>query len=237
MGLVEYTMDEHVAVLTMNSGENRFNWDFFDAFNKALDEIENEADARVLVVKSAHEKIWSNGIDLEWIIPLVQAKDEAVQKFPYVLTKLYKRLLLYPMITVAALNGHAFAGGCIMAAAFDFRFMRSDRGFFCIPEVDINIPLSPSMIAVMKKAVPLYKFLEMQYTGLRMTGDECEKHHVVMKSCPNEQLMGEVMAFAKMHKKDRNMIKVMKELTYKEEIRIFDEDDPAWFTSGKTGLV
>ena len=64
-------MDGHVAILSMNSGENRFNLEFFEGINKILDEIESNPEARVLVVKSSHEKIWSNGIDLEWLIPTV----------------------------------------------------------------------------------------------------------------------------------------------------------------------
>jgi len=181
MGLVDYTLDEHIAIVTMNSGENRFNDDFLGAINKVLDEIENETDARVMIVKSAHEKIWSNGIDLDWIRPISQSNPEKAKQIPLKMTKLFKRLLFYPMVTIAAITGHAFAGGAIMSSAFDFRFMRSDRGFFCLPEVDIGIPLTPSMIALMKKAVPMYKYLEMQYLGIRMSADECEKHNIIVK--------------------------------------------------------
>lgn len=236
MGMIEYELVDHVAVVTMNHGENRFSFDFFDAFNKVLDEIENETEAKTLVVKSSHEKIWSNGIDLDWLLPMVQEDPEKVKKFPVELTKLYKRILTYPMITIAAINGHAFAGGAIMACCFDFRFMRSDRGFICLPEVDIGIPLTPSMTAVMKKAVPLYKFLEMQFTALRMTADECEKHHVVMKACHLDDLMNEVMAFAKAQAKDRKMITTMKKVTFKDLIPSFEVDDPEYFAAGDTGL-
>jgi len=80
MALLDYTMDENVAVLSMNSGENRFNFTFLEAFNKVLDEIENETEANVLIVKSSHEKIWSNGIDLDWLGPMVQKEGpEAVR--------------------------------------------------------------------------------------------------------------------------------------------------------------
>ena len=236
MGMIDYELDDHVAVVTMNHGENKFSFEFFDVFHKVLDDILEKTDARVLVVKSSHEKIWSNGIDLDWLVPLIQQDREAAARFPVAITGLYRRLLMYPMITVAAINGHAFAGGCIMAAAFDFRFMRSDRGFLCLPEVNIGIPLTPSMVALMEKAVPMYKFLEMQYLGSRLTADECAQHNIVMKACQLDDLMGEVMAFAKQHRKERNMIQTMKEITNKEILRIFDEDDPAFFKSGKTGL-
>ena len=135
MALLEFTLDENVAVLTMNSGENRFNPTFLDEFMNALDEIEHTTDAEALVVTSAHEKIFCNGIDLDWLIPFVQAGDmKTVKEFRYKFNALLRRLLLYPMPTIAAISGHAFAGGAIMCCCFDFRFMRSDRGFFCFPE-------------------------------------------------------------------------------------------------------
>ena len=236
MGMFEYVMEDHVAVLTMTHGENRFSFDFLDAFSQVLDEIENTTDARVLVVKSAHEKIWSNGIDLDWLMPLVQNDREAAKRFPVVLNALNKKILMYPMITVAAITGHAFAGGAIMAAAFDFRFMRSDRGFYCIPEVDIGIPLFPSMTALMKKAVPLPKFLEMQYTGKRLTAEECEAHQVVMKACHIDNLMDEVMTFARAQVKERKMIRIMKAVTYKDILLTFEQDDPVYAAAGNTGL-
>jgi enoyl-CoA hydratase/carnithine racemase len=217
MALIEYELDEHVAVLTMNSGENRFNFDFYDAILPAFDEIENNTEASVLVVRSGDKKIWSNGIDLDWLGPAAQeGGPEVRQRFMRGMNELFRRILTYPMITIAAINGHAFAGGAFMACCFDFRFMRSDRGWFCFPEVDLKMPFRPSFIPLVKKAVPMYKFEEMKYTGKRVTAPECEEHHIVMKACHNDDLMNEVMAFAKGVNKDRGILKIMKQMMNKE---------------------
>ncbi|MCK7471843.1 MAG: hypothetical protein MZU95_14475 [Desulfomicrobium escambiense] len=66
---------------------------------------------------------------------------------------------------IAAINGHAFGDGAILVCTCDFRFMRSDRGYFCFPEVDINIPFLPGMLAMMKKAMPYYKLEELRILG------------------------------------------------------------------------
>ena len=146
--------------------------------------------------------------------------------------KLFRRLLLYPMPTVAAISGHAFAGGAIMSCAFDFRFMRSDRGFFCFPEVDLGIPFLPGMLAIITKAVPMYKFEEMQYCGKRLTAEECEDHHIVLKACHLDDLMNEVLAFAKALDKRRPVIAEMKKRLYRDIVRVLDEEDPPVLETG-----
>jgi enoyl-CoA hydratase/carnithine racemase len=234
MALIEYTMDEHVAVATLNSGENRFNPDFLNAFIETLDTIENETDARVLVVRSSHEKIFSNGIDLEWLIPVIQKQDmEAAKQFFYKLNELFKRTLLSPMITVAAITGHAFAGGAIWSCAFDFRFMRSDRGFFCFPEVDLGIPFLPGMTALLKKAMPMYVVEEMQLTGNRLTAEACEARHIIRKACHIDDLMNETMAFARGLNKKREIVGELKIRLHKDIANAIDVEDVPYIESEK----
>jgi enoyl-CoA hydratase/carnithine racemase len=225
MSKFDFTLDDHVAILSMNSGENRFKFRFFDGFHEALDEIEQKTEAKVLVVRSGHEKIWSNGIDLDWLIPAVEKEGPAERdKFMAELYGLMKRILTYPMITIAAITGHAFAGGAFLAFAHDFRFMRSDRGWLCLPEVDIGMTLGPVFVAISKRALPMYLFEEMQYTGLRLTADQCAEHHIVRKACHINELMNEVLAWAKTLNKDRELIGKMKGETHQELIRIIDEN-------------
>ena len=228
MALLEYQLDDHVALVTMNSGENRFTYDFLKAFEGTLEEIEHRTKATVVLVKSAHEKIWSNGIDLEWLLAEVGRDPEAGTRFPSLLMQFLRRLLTYPLITIAAINGHAFAGGAIMACAFDFRFMRSDRGYFCFPEVDILIPFMPGMDAILKKALPIPMALEAQLTGKRYTAAELEALRVVLKACPLGDLLNEALAFAKTMNKGREILKTMKEVTFKNILRVMEADDPAY---------
>jgi enoyl-CoA hydratase/carnithine racemase len=237
MDLFEYQLDEHVALVTMNSGDNRFTIHFLEAFLKILDEIENQTAATVLVVKSADSKIWSNGIDLDWLQAAVTENPEMGSRFSATIMKLLRRILTYPLITIAAINGHAFAGGAIMACAFDFRFMRTDRGFFCFPEVDIHIPFMPGMDALIKKALPGHLSLEAQLTGKRYTAAELETHKAVFKACHLDDLMNEVTAFAKTMNKGRNILKPIKEVGFKHILRVMDVDDPAYLEGRKNRLT
>lgn len=226
MAMIEYTLDDHVAVLTMNSGENRFNFDFFDAFLSVMDEIENQTSATTLVVTSADEKIFSNGIDLDWLMPMVQKEGmEASIKFIGRLNEFLKRIYLFPLITIAAISGHAFAGGAILCCAFDFRFMRTDRGYFCLPEVDLKIPFTPGLLALLKKAIPVHIIDEMQYTGKRYTAQELLDFQFIKGAHHIDDLMSEVMVFAASLNKDRGILGEMKRRMYKDIVHAMDVED------------
>jgi len=231
---IEIKMEGQVAVVTLNEGENRLNLDFLEKFMDALDHIEKQTDANVLVVRGAHEKIFSNGIDLEWLMPIMQKNDTATaKKFIETMMSLFKRILLYPMPTIVALTGHAFAGGAIMSCYFDFRFMRSDRGFMCFPEVDLGIPFLPGMMTAMSKAIPRYKLEEMVITGKRLTAQECEEHHIITKACHIDQLMEEVMNFAKLQNKRRVIVAAIKEELNKNIVYAIEHEDKPIIESGR----
>jgi len=140
------------------------------------------------------------------------------------------------MITIAAINGHAFAGGAILCCAFEFRFMRSDRGFFCFPEVDLGIPFLPGMNALLKKAIPLYKLEELEYTGVRMTADECARHHIILKACHINDLMNEVMTFAMSVNKRRPVIQEMKKRLNQGVLHAITVLDVPYIESGQFNI-
>ena len=213
MSMVEWAVDQNVAILSMNNGENRFNIPFCSALLEALDHIEQKTKANVLVVKSSDAKIWCNGIDLDWLLPAIERKDPEVERFFDVQDKVYKRVTFFPMITVASLTGHAFAGGAILAASFDFRFMRSDRGFLCFPEVDINIPFLPYMDMLIRRMLPMNVAFEGELTGKRFTATELEKCGAIRKACPSaDDTVREAVAWAKTLNKGRGVVHEIKRI-------------------------
>lgn len=233
MAMVDYILEDHIAVLTLNNGENRFNPEFLDALLSTLDEVENDTDATAVVVRSAHEKIFSNGIDLEWLVPVIQRGDtEAGKTFFRHLNRVFVRMLTFPAITIAAINGHVFAGGAILSCTFDFRYMRTGRGFFCLPEIDINIPFLPGMNAILGKAIPRYQLEFMELTGARLTAEECEKHRIVTKASSNETLMDDAMQFARGLNKNRATIGEMKRRLNRSIVRTIETDDKPYIDSG-----
>jgi len=149
------------------------------------------------------------------------------------LNRMFRRVLNYPLLTVAAMNGHAFAGGAIFSCAFDFRFMRSDRGYFCLPAVDRELVFLPGMNALLERAVPPWLLHEMQLTGARMTADTLEAHHVIKAACPGDQLMETTMEFARRLDKTRTTVAEIKRRRNHAVVQALDIDDVPYIESGQ----
>ena len=230
MAIIEWKKVETVGVITMNNGENRHNPEFIRAILTSFDEIEGDPKISSVIIASSDPKNWSQGIDLQWMTDAMAKNDlQGIRDFMYGLNRIFNRILLYPMPVIAAINGHAFGDGTIMACACDFRFMKADRGFFCFPEIDINIPFLPGMQAIIRKAIPYYKLEELVFSGKRTGAAELEAHHVILKACENEEaLMREALAFAKSFNKKRPIFAETKKRFHRTIIETMEKEDPAF---------
>lgn len=227
MAVVEWEKDGNVAIVKMNNGENRHNIVFADAMLSTMDEVLEDKEISAVVLTSNDEKAWSLGVDLEWMMGRLGESDfDAMKEFMYKMNDVFKKLLLMPVPVIAALNGHAFGNGAILSCACDFRMMRSDRGYFCFPEVDLGIPFLPGMVEFVKKSIPYYKFNELKLTGKRAGAKELEEHHVIEKACDNvEELMKEAVAFGKTFTKKRGIFGMHKERLHRDIIKVLDTED------------
>ena len=90
----------------------------------------------LVITGSPGSKFFSNGVDIAWLTAAGRSLADAVA-FLRSLYRFFGRLLAFPVPTVAAINGHAFAGGCLLALCADYRVMRTQRGFVCMNEMDM----------------------------------------------------------------------------------------------------
>ena len=230
MKVVQWENQNGIAVITMCNEANRQNLEFAEQMNLCLDQILEDKTIFSMVLTSSDEKNFSQGIDVEWLNQKIAEQDfDCIKTFMYAMNTVFKRLLLMPIPVIAAINGHAFGNGAILSCACDFRFMRKDKGFFCFPEVDVNIPFLPGMIAFVRKAVPEYLFNDMLLSGRRLTASELEQENVIVSASENrEELIGQAMAYAGTYKKQRPIFGELKKRKHKEIIRIIEEEDPEY---------
>ncbi|MFE7799449.1 enoyl-CoA hydratase-related protein [Nocardia sp. NPDC057440] len=169
------TLEYHdkIAVLDLGGDENRFSPDFLDAVEAHLDTV--LAEGAQGLVTTAGGKFYSNGLDLDWLI----ANGARTQWYIGRVQALFARVLTLPIPTAAALPGHAFGAGAMLAIAHDYRVMRADRGFFCFPEVDIRIPFTPGMAALIQAKLPPKSAIASMTTGRRFGGADARDHDIV----------------------------------------------------------
>jgi enoyl-CoA hydratase/carnithine racemase len=161
---INLTYDEKIAILDLGDDENRFSPGFLDEVDAHLDEIVG-AGAQGLVTTGGG-KFYSNGLDLDWLA----ANGEQTQWYVGRVQGMLARMLTLSVPTAAAVVGHAFGAGAMLALAHDFRVMRADRGFFCFPEADIRIPFTPGMAALIQAKLTPQAAVASMTTGRRFGG-------------------------------------------------------------------
>jgi enoyl-CoA hydratase/carnithine racemase len=172
--VLELKREGAVFVLRLDAGENRFEPALLEPLGAALDEVER-AGAPCALVTTGTGKFYSNGLDTAWMA----AHPEEVPAYLARVLALLARVLSFPVITVAAVNGHAFGAGGQLVVAHDFAVMRRGRGYWCMPEIDMPAPLHPGMTALLQARLPLRTLHEALVSGRRYTAEEAAAREIV----------------------------------------------------------
>ncbi|MEU3269902.1 enoyl-CoA hydratase-related protein [Saccharomonospora sp. NPDC006951] len=182
---------EPVYVLDFGDDENRFTPAWLSETHSLLDTVVSGTDAAALVTHGTG-KFYSNGLDLEWLA----AHGDKAEEYVTAVHELLARMLTLPVPTIAAVNGHAFGAGAMLAMAHDHRVMRADRGFFCFPEADINIPFTPGMAALIQcKLTPAAAVASMT-TARRFGGEDARELGLVDETASEADLLERAVARA-----------------------------------------
>ncbi|HUY23600.1 MAG TPA: enoyl-CoA hydratase/isomerase family protein [Acidimicrobiales bacterium] len=208
--MIEVEQRGEVQVLHMRDGENRFNRASVDALNDALDVIEG-VEGPLALVTTGEGKFYSNGLDLDW---LASAGPEGAGFLDDV-HGLLRRMLGFPAVTVAAVNGHAFAAGAMFASAHDFVVMRDDRGYWCLPEVDIGLPLTDVMYGLLAAKLPTVTTHEAITTGRRYDAGAARAAGIAHDSAPDAGVLRRAVERATgLAGKNRSVVARHKRLMY-----------------------
>jgi enoyl-CoA hydratase/carnithine racemase len=204
-----------VFVVRMQAEENRFNPTVLDGLEAALSEVETSEGPAALVL-TGEGKFFSNGLDLEWMGGAPEGGAEASLRRVHAL---FARVLAFPTYTVAALNGHAFAAGAMLALACDDRVMRSDRGYFCLPEADIGLPFTGGMNAVITARLDHVAAREAMLTARRYNAEEALERKIVDAVASEEQVVPDAIERAAPHvNKARPVLAAIKQRLYADAL-------------------
>lgn len=213
---------DDVFILDLGDGENRFNPERNGVIEELLEEVEGAPAPRALVTV-ATGKAWSNGLDLEWF----QANPERVQEALDQTERLIAAVLKAGVPTVAAIQGHCFAGGAMLALAHDYLIMREDRGYLCLPEADLGLPFTPGMNSLLIDRLPRRTAHEAMVTGRRYGGGEAAAAGIVDAALPEDELLpAAIERAAGQAPKNPETLRAIKRRMYERTIELLETSHP-----------
>ncbi|MCF8570528.1 enoyl-CoA hydratase/isomerase family protein [Gordonia sp. HY002] len=145
--------------------ENRFQLEWIEQVTALVDEA---IAARKPLIVSATGKFFTNGLDTDFVF----ANGDKLPSYLDTVHQLYVKFLTVPAPVIVAINGHAFGAGAMLALCADYRIMRSDRGFFSLPEAALNMPFTRGMAALVRTRTPDATATEAMLTSRRYGGDD-----------------------------------------------------------------
>lgn len=158
--MLEVKHDNGIAILHMRHGKaNALDTELCAALKDALEQSQSTAKA---VVLTGEGKIFSAGVDLVRLLESDNYRRALLQSLAQVL----ERLFFYPRPVVAAINGHAIAGGCILACAADHRVMTQEAARIGIPELLVGVPFPALALEIMRATASAYHLQQLMYRGL-----------------------------------------------------------------------
>jgi enoyl-CoA hydratase/carnithine racemase len=209
---VDISLEYHdaVALITWNDGQNRINYDSLARLSEIFSELA-DADGPQAVVWTGVDKFFSNGLDLDRFAANPEEMGETIRRLDH----LFAQILVHPGYVIAALNGHAFAGGAMLSLTADYRIMRSDRGYWCLNEVDINMYLPPNMADVVMSRMPLHSALEAMNTARRYSATDALAANIIERAEPGEAVLPSALEYgAYIATKNRRGIATHKEYVF-----------------------
>lgn len=198
-----------VSILHLGDDENRFTLEWLDQVEAAIAQVADAAPGALVTVGDG--RFYSNGLHLETLL------DPEIGGTTYAnrVEKLFATVMALPVLTVAAVNGHAFGAGAMLAIAHDFRLMNTEKGFFCFPEIDIKIPFSTGMAALIQAKTTPATTNEAMTTGRRYNGpDAVDRGLVDTAVAPNDLIDAAKAIAAPLADKDPATLAAIKETMY-----------------------
>jgi enoyl-CoA hydratase/carnithine racemase len=212
---------DEIAVLSLGSGEGRFDLDSVAAIGACLDEVLSSG-AKAMVT-TAESKIWSNGFNIDWLCANPEQAGETIRLTEVLLA----RVLTFPIPTVAAIGGHCFAGGLFLAMAHDGRVMRADRGFLCLPEADMGVVFTPGMFALLQSTIPIPVAHKAMILAQRLSAADALRGGMIDEAVEHERVVPRALELAQaLGGKDRKTLAELKTTFYAQAVATLGAEPP-----------
>ncbi|KAI4759113.1 putative carnitinyl-CoA dehydratase [Aureobasidium sp. EXF-3400] len=212
-------LGERVYMLMWNSApDNRLTTSFCNAVHTALDILALKYPHGVVITTSGISKFYSNGLDLEHANSNPGFTKDS-------LFALWKRLLTYPMPTIALINGHGFAGALMTAMMHDYRIMNPHRGYICLNEVELGVPLKAAMSSIFRQKTSPQTYRTLVLEGKRFKALEALEAGIIDGVGGLDEVVAFVDELKLVSKTDKGVYGLLKREMWRETVAFLDAPD------------
>jgi enoyl-CoA hydratase len=190
--MIERSLD--AGILTLRLAHKKASALDIELLEALLDELNGIGDDTRAVVLTGTGWIFCAGVDLTRI---ADGGAAYAQRFVPLLSKFLRALFVFPKPIVAATNGHAIAGGCVIVESCDVRLMAAGTGKIGITELLVGVPFPAAAIETIRFAVPSSKLQQLIYTGLTLAPADALAWGLVDEVVPPEELVPRAQAIAR----------------------------------------
>jgi|HubBroStandDraft_6_1064221.scaffolds.fasta_scaffold417627_1 enoyl-CoA hydratase len=191
--MIDLKTEDGIAVVTLAHGKaSALDIELCEALTRCFEEL--RAPEIRAVVLTGQGRIFSAGVDL---VRLSSGGTDYVRKFLPVMNRAFDAVFFLPKPLVAALNGHAIAGGCVLACCADRRLMARGGGRIGVTELLVGVPFPALAFEIVRAAVPSRHFAEFTFGGATYEADDALARGWVDEIVEADALMENAMAAAR----------------------------------------
>jgi enoyl-CoA hydratase len=193
--MIAVTQQGPVSVLTLAHGKaNALDLEFCRALMGQFVKLQKSSTVQAVVI-TAEGPIFSAGVNL---LRVQQGGPKYLRTFLPVFNKMYDTIFNFPKPLVAAVNGHAIAGGCVLACCADFRVMARGSGRIGVTELLVGLPFPALAFEVMRFVTGPRSLAETIYTGATYTPEDAAERGLVHEAVDPAELTARAVAAAQM---------------------------------------
>ncbi|MFQ5638489.1 MAG: enoyl-CoA hydratase/isomerase family protein [bacterium] len=164
-----------VTVLQMEQGKvNALDMELLTELKSEFEQL-RESGAKAVVLTGAGSS-FSAGVDL---FRILNGGKAYLNSFLPALNNAVLNLFTFPKPVVAAVNGHAIAGGCVLVCACDYRIMSKGEGRIGVPELLVGVPFPSIPLEIMRFVVPKPRLQEVIYLGQTYLPEQAQKYGLI----------------------------------------------------------
>ncbi len=191
--MIDIKISDGIAVVTMTHGKvNALDIEFCDGLAARFTELASNSEVRAVVL-TGQGKAFSAGVDL---VRLNAGGADYVRRFMPILHKAFEAVFFHPKPVVAAVNGHAIAGGCVLTCCADRRIMARGGGRIGVTELLVGVPFPVLAFEIMQAAVPRRYLPEVLYSAATYEPDAAIERGFIDEIAEPAELMEDAYAVA-----------------------------------------